>query len=145
MERTVRIRWPNRIASLTFLLCVAAVPALAQQLYNNWNTAACGVTDVATLTIQRPVRIERIDIWYRWRPNETTARYTASLGSEVIAEGELARAECDPYQAAWCVARVEPGADMEPGTYTFRTERAAICQNAGSGGRGFIRAYGAGE
>ena len=117
-------------------------PAAAQQLFDNWNVGACNVTDVATLTIERPVRLQRIDIWYNWRSNESTARYTASLGGEVIAKGELARAECAPNQAAWCVARVEFGTDIEPGTYTYRTERPAICQNADSGGQGFIRAYG---
>jgi len=118
-------------------------PATAQQLYDNWNSGACGVTDVATLTIERPVRLQRIDIWYHWRPDETTAHYTTSFDGEVIANGELARAECAPNQAAWCVARVEFGTDIQPGTYTYRTERPAICQNGGSKGRGFIRAYGA--
>jgi hypothetical protein len=69
--------------------------------------------------------------------------FTASVGGEVMEEGELTRAECDPNQAAWCVARLEAGVEIEPGTYTFRTERAAICQNRASGGNGFICAYGA--
>jgi hypothetical protein len=120
-----------------------ASPATAQQLFDNWNPGVCSVTDVAMLTIERPVRLQRIDIWYNWRPNETAAHYTASLGGDVIAEGELVRAECASNQAAWCVARVEFGADIKPGTYTYRTERSAICQNSGSGGQGFIRAYGA--
>ena len=130
---------------LTALVCATVAPASAQQLFDNWNTGACDVTDVAAVTIDRPVRVRRIDIWYRWRRNETAVRYTATRGDEVIANGELSRAECDPHQEAWCVARVEPGAELEPGTYVFRTEQARICQNAGSGGRGFIRAYGAGE
>ena len=95
----------NRFALVIALLCVTALPALAQQLYDNWNPAACGVTDVATLTIGRPARLQRIDIWYRWGLNETTVGYTASLGSEVIANGELSRAECDPYQATVCSPR----------------------------------------
>jgi hypothetical protein len=59
----------------------------------------------------------------------------------VIDEGELSRAECDPNQAAWRVARLEAGAEIEAGIYTFRTERAAICQNRASGGN--IRGFGA--
>ncbi|MGO9359236.1 MAG: hypothetical protein ACLP1D_16485 [Xanthobacteraceae bacterium] len=113
------------------------------QIFNNWNSGACGVTDVATLTIDRPVRLQRIEIWYNWRPDETTAHYTASRGDKIVAEGELARAECAPNQGAWCVARAESGTDMEPGTYAYRTERPAICQNSGSAGKGFIRAYSA--
>lgn len=118
-------------------------PAAAQQLFDNWNSGACGVTDVAMLTIERPVRLQRIDIWYHWRPDETTAHYTTSLDGEVIANGELARAECAPNQAAWCVARVEFGTDIKPGTYTYRIGRPAICQNGDSRGQGLIRAYGA--
>jgi len=115
----------------------------AAQLFDNWNPGACGFTDVATLTIERPARLQRIDIWYHWRRDETTARYTTSLNGEVIANGELARAECAPSQAAWCVARVELDSDIKPGTYAYRTETPAICQNSGSKGQGFIRAYGA--
>ena len=132
----------NRIALLAAWIGMIAAPAGARQLYDNWNTGACNFTDVATLTIERPILVQRIDIWFRWRRDQTTVRYTAALGSEVIASGELTRAECDPYQEAWCVARVEPNADLAAGTYTFRTERGGICQNAGSGGLGFIRAYG---
>ena len=71
----------------------------------------------------------------------STAHFTASFGGEVIDEGELSRAECDPNQAAWRVARLEAGAEIEAGIYTFRTERAAICQNRASGGN--IRGFGA--
>jgi len=138
-----RICFPQRIALLAALLCGAMASASAQQVFDNWNSAACGTTDVATLTVERPIRLQRVDIWYHWRPNETTAHFTASFGGEVIEEGELSRAECDPNQAAWCVARLEAGAEIEPGIYTFRTERSAICQNRASGGNGFIRAYGA--
>ena len=135
----------RRFALLTALICTTVAPASAQELFNNWNTGTCNVTDVASFTVERPLRVQRIDIWFRWRANETIVGYSASRDGEVIATGDLSRAECDPHQTAWCVARGEPGAEMEPGTYTFRTERAGICQNAGSGGQGFIRAYGSGE
>src|SRR6185503_18923073 len=143
LER-VMPRARRRFVYLTALMCTAAAPASAEQLFDNWNTGACGFTDIASFTIDRSFRVQRIDVWYRWRRNETAVRYTAMRGNEVIANGELARTECDPYQEAWCVARVEPNVRLEPGTYTFRTERARICQNAASGGLGFIRAYGAG-
>lgn len=132
-------------ALLTALICTTIAPVSAQEFFNNWNTGACDVTDVAGFSVERPIRVQRIDIWFRWRANETIVGYSASRNGEVIASGDLSRAECDPHQAAWCVARVEPNAEFEPGTYTFRTARAGICQNAGSVGRGFIRAFGVGE
>lgn len=135
----------RRLALLATFILTASAPASAQQLYNNWNTAACNVTDVAGFDVPRSMLVRRIDIWFRWRANETTVGYSVSRNGEVIATGDLSRAECDPYQAAWCVARVEPNAELEPGSYVFRTARADICQNAGSGGVGFIRAFGAGE
>jgi hypothetical protein len=123
-------------------LCGAPASALAQQVFDNWNTAACDVTDVATLSVDRPTRLQRVDIWYHWASNEAVTRYSVSHNGATIAEGDLARAECDPYQTAWCVARVEASVDIEPGAYVFRTSRPAICQNAGSSGQGFIRAFG---
>lgn len=133
----------RRFVILTALLCMTVAPASAQQqLYNNWNTATCNVTDVAGFNVPGPTLVQRIDIWFRWRANETTIGYTVSRNGEVIATGDLSRAECDPHQAAWCVARVEPNAQLEAGTYVFRTSRPDICQNAGSAGVGFIRAFG---
>ncbi len=134
-----------RLALLGAVICAIAAPASAQQLFNNWNAGPCVPTSVATFTIQRPVRVQRIDVWFRWRADETSIGYAASHDGAVIANGELSRVECDPHQAAWCIARVEPDADLEPGTYTFRLARAGICQNRASGNQGFIRAYGAGQ
>jgi len=138
----LRTRNLARMACLIAAACSFAGAASAQQLADNWNTAACDVTDLASLSINRPTRLQRVDLWYHWPPNESSVGYTVSRNGGVVARGELSRAECDPYQAAWCVARVEPGADLEPGIYEFRTARAGICQNAGSGGQGFIKAFG---
>jgi hypothetical protein len=132
----------GRAALVGALLSGLTAPALAQQLSENWNTAACDFTDVATLALARPTNLQRVDIWYRWAANETSVHYSVSQDGAAVAEGDLTRAECDPYQTAWCVARVEPGADLQPGTYVFRTAHARICQNAGSRGQGFIRAFG---
>jgi hypothetical protein len=124
------------------LLCGASAPGAAQQLLDNWNTAACGVTDVASFTLDIPINLQRIDLWYRWSSKETSAPYSVSRNGVAIAEGNLVRADCDPYQPAWCVARVEAGADLDPGAYVIRTARPRICQNAGSQGQGFIRLFG---
>jgi hypothetical protein len=114
---------------------------VAQQAFNNWNSDACGYTDLATFTLDRAIRVQRIDIWFNWRAGESSIRYKAMRDGTPLAEGELARAECDPYQASWCVARVEPRAELESGVYTFRTDRAGICQNSASGGQGFVRVF----
>lgn len=89
----------RRLALLATFILTASAPASAQQLYNNWNTAACNVTDVAGFDVPRSMLVRRIDIWFRWRANETTVGYSVSRNGEVIATGDLSRAECDPYQA----------------------------------------------
>lgn len=124
-------------------VAIGATSVAAQQIFDNWNTATCDVTDTATLSLSTPARLDRLDIWYKWGPNETSVAYTVSNGTHVIGGGNLVRAECDPYQTSWCVARDEPGADIPAGTYTFRIANAQVCQNSGSAGQGFIRAYGA--
>jgi hypothetical protein len=43
-------------------------PANAQQVFDKWNSAACGTTDVATLIVERFIRLQR--------------RYLAPLASE---------------------------------------------------------------
>jgi hypothetical protein len=133
----------NRIMLVGALVCGIGAPATAQQLLDNWNTDACGFTDVVAFSLDRTTYIQRIDIWYRWGANEASVRYSIWQNGAAIAEGNLARADCDPYQPAWCIARLEAGADLNPGTYVLRTAHARICQNAGSQGQGFIRAFGA--
>lgn len=132
---------PQRRALVLAALIVAS-PAAGQAISENWNTGACGVTDVATLVLDRPAHIRRVDLWFQWRAGDASVGYSVSLNGAPYAEGDLARADCDPNQGAWCVARVEPDADFEAGVYQFRTARPGVCQNAGSGGRGFIRVYG---
>jgi hypothetical protein len=124
------------------LAAVGATSALAVQLFDNWNTGACALTDTATLSFPTPVRLDRFEVWYSWRANEASVAYTVSFDNQVIGSGTLVRADCDPYQTNWCVARDEPGAAMVAGTYTFRIAHANVCQNAGSSGQGFIRAFG---
>ena len=136
-------RWS--FAILTALMCTAGVPASAQPLFDNWNTQACNVTEYTGFVVPRPTLVRRIDIWFRWNANETSVGYAVARNREVVATGELSRAECDPHQAAWCVARVEPNIELEAGDWIFKTDRPGICQNAGSQGVGFIRVFGSAE
>jgi hypothetical protein len=119
-----------------------ALPAAAQPLLEIWNTAGCGLTGEATFTVDQPIRLDRIEVWYNWRANETAVPYTTLLDNKAVSSGTLTRADCDPFQRAWCIARDEPQTVLPAGAYTFRTQRAAICQNAGSGGHGFLRVFG---
>lgn len=111
-------------------------------LADNWNTAACDQTDRAILNLAQSTHIDRVDLWFHWNEGEKSVPFKLVRDGQAQVEGALARGECDPYQAAWCAATVEPQADLEAGSYTFVVQRAAVCANAGSGG-GFLRATGA--
>ena len=131
----------SRLALLTTLLCGSVASSSAQQFVNNWNTDACGLTDSATINVSQPVHLNRLELWYQWQSNESSVGYVVSFNGQQIGSGTLTRADCDPYQAAWCVAKDAPGTDLSMGTYTFRVAQPRVCQNAGSAGQGFIRAY----
>jgi hypothetical protein len=132
----------SALFGLTFVaLFTLTTAARAQQFSNNWNTSACAFTDTAELEISQGVHLSRVELWYNWQPNESSVGYTVLFNGQSIGTGNLSRASCDPYQQAWCVAQDTTDTDLSPGTYTFRTERAFVCQNVESGGRGFIRAY----
>lgn len=125
-------------------MAVASGSALgdSQLLADNWNTAACALTDRAILNLAQSAHVDRVDLWFHWNQGEQTVAFKVVRGGQTQVEGSLARGGCDPYQAAWCAATVEPQADLEAGSYTFIVGRAAVCVNAGSGG-GFLRATGA--
>lgn len=116
--------------------------ASAQQIYNNWNTAACGLTDHARFRLHEPTRLTSIELWYHWGRHEDQVAYTLLHNGREVRHGRLMRAGCDPYQEAWCEARANIGADLSPGVVEVITERGKICQNEGSDGRGFIHAFG---
>jgi hypothetical protein len=52
------------------------------------------------------------------------------------------RGACDINQEAWCQARGNVGVVLPRGFVEVRTARGRVCQNAGSGGKGFIKAFG---
>src|SRR5665213_1170785 len=76
----------------------------AKELFNNWNTAACGFTDSAALDVDRPIHLDSIEIWFNWRQGETQVAYSVLQDGREVGSGVLSRASCDPYQGAWCVA-----------------------------------------
>ena len=109
---------------------------------NNWNTAACNFTDTAGLDVRRAIHLDRFALWIKWRANERSTEYRVLFGGSDIGGGVVRRGDCDPYQSAWCIATDSPDVDLAPGPYKFRIDNKAICQNSGSGGAGFIRAWG---
>ncbi|MFI4976468.1 MAG: hypothetical protein ACHP84_18180 [Caulobacterales bacterium] len=112
------------------------------QLYDNWNTAGCGFTDTATLTLDAPAHVSRVALWFNWRQGESGVGYTVTSNGRNVGGGTLTRGDCDPYQSTWCEARDTPDTDLDAGGYDFRVDRGAVCQNSGSGGAGFIKAWG---
>ena len=45
---------------------------------DNWNTAACRVTDTATLDVRHAVHLDRFELWIKWRANERSAATACS-------------------------------------------------------------------
>jgi len=114
----------------------------AREIFSNGNIDACELTDTAVFSIDRPVRVEQFDVWYRWRHREESVAYSLSRNGQTLRNGVLVRGGCDPYQEQWCNATDHFNLRLAPGTYVIRTERARVCQNQGSNGIGFVKVYG---
>ena len=111
-------------------------------LQDNWNTTACQMTDQVTLSITRPTRLDRFELWIKWPADTLSLPYRVLAGGSDVGGGEVHRGDCDPNQAAWCSGTDAPRVKLSPGDYKIRLERKAICQNAESGHAGFLRAWG---
>lgn len=129
------------ICSLAFTVATAQI-ALGRMVFDNWNIDACEMTDTAEFSLDRPIRADRIEVWYRWHTHEASIRYTLSMDGQMLRNGILLRSSCDPYQEKWCGAVDGFDLVLYPGTYTIQTERPRICQNQGSDGNGFVKVYG---
>ncbi len=117
-------------------------PSHSRKVFDNGNTAACEMTDRAEFRLEHPVRVDRIELWYRWHHHEESVAYTISRHGKTLRSGVLTRASCDPYQENWCNAVDRLDLRLDEGKYVVRTERPRVCQNAGTGGNGVIRVYG---
>jgi hypothetical protein len=144
MKRSKTVHTLGRAAIVGAMMALTGTSALAEEsvLVDNWNTAGCSYTDSAPLSVTSSVHLKRIDLWFNWNTDETSLSYTLMSGNQKVTSGTLSRGDCDPYQASWCVARGKPDVDLAPGEYTVQVESARVCQNGGSGGKGFIKAYG---
>ncbi len=100
------------------------------------------MTDHAGFRLEERTRLTAIELWYHWGPRESAVNYNLYHDGRLIKRGRLMRADCDPYQEAWCAARDNVGVSLIPGQVEVQTEHGKLCQNDGSGGEGFIHAYG---
>ncbi len=144
MKRSKTVHPLGLAAFVGAMMALTGTFALAEEsvLSDNWNTAGCSYTDSAPLSVTSAVHLKRVDLWFNWNTDETSVSYTLLSGGQKLASGSLSRGDCDPYQASWCIARGKPDVDLAPGEYTVQVESARVCQNGGSGGKGFIKAYG---
>jgi len=116
--------------------------AAEAQLSDNWNTGACGFTDTTTFDLAAPTHLTRVSLWYNWRVGESSVGYRIASNGRDVGGGSLTRGGCDPYQGAWCEARDAPAVALPPGRYSIRLDSGRLCQNGGSGGAGFMKAWG---
>lgn len=121
-----------------------AVPAPSEpvKLFENWNTAACDLTDRARFRVSTATRVTRVTVWYRFERSEASVPFVLETGGRTIVGGDLRRNDCDPHQPLWCSAIAPIRAELAPGLYTVRLARGRLCRNAGSGDNGFIRVDG---
>jgi hypothetical protein len=127
---------------LAVSLSLVSGTAIAQQISDNWNTEACSFTDHAGFELQERTRLTSIELWYHWGRRESEVGYALFHEGEPVKRGRLMRGACDINQEAWCQARGNVGVVLPRGFVEVRTARGRVCQNAGSGGKGFIKAFG---
>lgn len=112
-------------------------------LFDNWNSAACVLTDIAVFRLDARARVTAVELWYKWAGGETIVPFRlAARGSTVVA-GQLRRTSCDPQQPSWCTAAATVDFDAPAGWYGIQVERRQLCGNAKSQNNGFIRVRGA--
>jgi len=114
----------------------------ASKIADNFNPGACGFTDTAVLNLQGNAHLDRIAVWYNWAQGENSLNYTIFAQGQAVQSGAMTRSSCDPYQSSWCLAMAQLNRDFAAGSYTIRVSQARVCQNSGSGGRGFVQAFG---
>jgi hypothetical protein len=114
----------------------------SRKVFDNGNTYACEMTNTAVFTLDRPVRTDRIEVWYQWHSHERSLKYKLSKDGHALLSGVMTKGNCDPYQTEWCVAADGLDLLLRPGTYLIQTEHPHICQNAASDGNGIVKVFG---
>lgn len=136
-----RVSWMIVVVALFIGIC-AVLPAVAERkVIDNWNTAACQLTDGAVMHLQAPTHVERVELWRNWEGDRREVPYKLFHEGRPPREGVMRRGSCDPYQKSWCVAEVHLRDHFQPGRYMFKVPSGRLCQNSGSGGQGFIKVF----
>ncbi|MFH1234487.1 MAG: hypothetical protein V1493_02640 [Candidatus Diapherotrites archaeon] len=117
-------------------------PVQDELLYSNSNIGGCSYTDTSTIVLEEDAHISKLRMWYYWNQGETTLSFTLKKGEEVVDQGNLERASCDPYQTSWCEANYYPDKDFTAGTYVLKAGIARLCQNSESQGNGMYMVFG---
>ena len=138
------MRMRSTLFGTAMVLLLGAPFAVQAQvlLFDNINQGACGFTDTAVFQLRADSQIDRLALWYNWSAGEQSLPYTLAMPGQTMRSGTMVRGGCDPYQGSWCLAEDHVNAQFPAGQYTIRAARARVCQNSGSGGRGFVQAYG---
>ena len=111
-----------------------------RQLSNNWNSGGCGLTATTMLSLGRSTHLDHVQLWYNWSSSETSVPFAIYRNGQFLSQGTLQRGTT--CAGPWCTAIGQVGSDLPAGNYQVRVNRAQVCQNAQSGGQGFIQAYG---
>lgn len=107
------------------------------ELFNVGNKAGCNYTDFSNFSLSQPAEINRLIIWYN----------ASIAGTDVVGElrgpGVYMKLRfntvgCDVYQSQWCSGHAVIHKTLRAGDYQVTIPQRAICQNAMSGGKGFI-------
>ena len=135
------------LAIITIIATVAgqsiANPPQPGVLSNNRNTGACQTTDTAGFKLESPARVNTVKTWYNTNIGGDNLQFKLMGDQGVITSGAFAKAGCDPYQGQWCEGVTDlKGRVLAAGWYAFKTEAAAICENAESGGNGVVEVGG---
>lgn len=107
-----------------------------QELFNSWNLDACSITDIAIFDLIGDAMVNTITVWYNTQFVESGLSFT--MEGPVTQSGVFQAKSCDPYQSQWCEGQIAVNDVMPSGQYTLIAGVAAICQNSGSRGNGFV-------
>ena len=107
-------------------------------LFDNWKSGGCGTTYTARGRLSNKALVTQIVFW----SDSSIAK--GSLNGTLQGPGVslpiiTRRGSC---QWSWCAETVQLKKILPAGEYTFRANISSLCQNAKSGGIGYIRMEG---
>ncbi|KUF10247.1 WSC domain-containing protein [Pseudoponticoccus marisrubri] len=121
----------------------APAPVAEGVVVDNWNRGACGMTGQAAFTLATGTEVSQLVTWYNWPAGQQSApaSFHDGRGATVLV-GQIRRGACDIHQPEWCEGVFDLGRSLPAGSYSLSVTPPRICQNAGSGGQGFLRVTG---